>query len=184
MKKEHSTEVETKSQDIIFRINRNTILTLAIVTALLVLSYSFGKAQNNSNNLPSPAIKAIPLTTPSPTSSPKTVKPALKVQNSPQPTKTLERKKVSISLTDSAYGGTYYCFEDNVNLLSQKDNEIRTSIKSFDLCVQTENFNESVCKSSGKTDCINAWWDKCAPLSQQTEKARAELASLIKTHCP
>ena len=105
--------------------------------------------------------EATPIFTPIPTQVPKTnTRTVQKTNANNTPTPTTERKKVPIYLDDAGgiTKGTFYCYEDKVNYLSNQQNLIRIKQSASDSCISQAKFEIEQCTTK-----------ECKPLTDLNE---------------
>lgn len=186
--KEFKTKKESDQHELSCSKNKkqNNNLLVFIIFGLLLLSigYLYGKNQELEKNskkndyVPTPTSQSITPTT----------KPTIKkVPNSNQvkPTNTPipERKKVTVSISEVTLSGTYYCYEDKANILTQKQTDLNNLHKIFDICGSNLSYKISQCNyNDPSSNCPNG--TECNDKLNDIEKAREELRNLIKSNCP
>jgi hypothetical protein len=136
----------------------------------------------------------------SPTSKP-TIKTEVKVIEKkantpslkPSPVPTRMPKKVEYTTTEGITDGTYYCFEDKVNEISRKEQEIEMQEGIADTCTSieqskakrcSENCTESEDIAKCVEDCYAVVTEKCLPKHELVGDLREELHKMLGKYCP
>jgi len=89
--------------------------------------------------------------------------------------------------------GTFYCYSDKVNYLSDLQNQIRIYQTSADSCnwgakMETNNCT-SICANSDSSstcisDCVKTAYSKCNDQNNKVGDLRKKLYSDVHTYCP
>lgn len=191
----------TKPGKIVIEINKNTLLTLAVVTVLILLTYTAGKAnglkeQQAATIKPSPTVITTTSPIPTPTSTPvKTNYQKPVATPIPTPTPKPERKKVSYTTKEASFNGTYFCYEDRVNELSRQEQTIQVKDAYADSCMAGQQTAYSTCTNNqcigmegDAMPCINnckaTTLDTCLSKANDAGSEREKLTRLIREICP
>ena len=207
--KKTSDKPEQKSQDIVFRINRNTILTLLLSFVGILLAFNVVKANyltaRTSTPSPTPVQTPKPTSTNTPTPTPmpaqKRVVPTNNPTNTPAPTPTPQPvvQKVQYTVTQGYTTGNFYCFASSINTLPDLENQVRYRDTMYQSCTKLAQANYQSC--TGKCPTPNAdeimttyitCLEACAPLKIGTcnseydnlQKAKGNLSDQVHKICP
>jgi len=186
--------------------NTKKILLASLVVMLMFSAYLVGKIQTLSTTIQpqknsqveSVKTELTPTFTPIPTPVPKTnTKTIQKVSASNTPSPTVERKKVPIYLDDAGgiTKGTFYCYEDKVNYLSNQQNLIRIKDMAVESCTSQAKFEGDGCVTrnckpltdinefSSCTDkCYKEAYSKCN--SSEIGQLREQFFKEVQQFCP
>ena len=163
---------------------------------LVATAYLFGKVQTlTSIKIPqqSPQVEAVTTeVTPVPTT--KTI--VVYKTQAPAPTQAPERKKVSVYIDDSGgiTRGTFYCYEDEVNYLSDLQNKIRLGQLAHETCTANAQFEGKSCSDTNCnsltditeiTNCIKKCSDDAfAKCNSDLGNLRFQLNGDVHKYCP
>lgn len=156
MKKAPNEKDQQKSQDIVLKINRNTILVLLLSFVGILLAFNVVKANylTTSKLVASPSPIQTPKPTPTPTSTPTTttkkITPTNKPTNTPAPTPTPQpvAQKVQYTVTQGYTTGNFYCYSNSVNTLPNLENQVRLKTSELESCNSLSKANHQICMNS------------------------------------
>lgn len=173
--------------------NINKYLLVSTVCLLIITAFLVGRIQTKSAQ---PQVESAQTTLQTATPTPAvTNKPAVQKAAPAKPTPTPERKKVSITLNDGGgfTKGTFYCYEDKVNELSNLQNDIRIYQIDADSCNFAEQSKAKDCSSSCSTQpdiaaCVDNCYANalpaCSDKNTKVGDLRKELYNKVQQYCP
>jgi peptidoglycan hydrolase-like protein with peptidoglycan-binding domain len=106
-----------------------------------------------------------------------------------------DSKKVLVNVTDAAYAGSYYCYEDKANEITRIQNLLNLRYKLAESCFANAKIKLNDCLEKCKSDPdFYSCSDKCYPESGAKEcgdsyendltNYRNQLGSMLRQYCP
>lgn len=198
---------DQKSQDIVLRINRNTILVLLLSFVGILLTFNIVKANFLATRIstPSPVQTPKPTPTSTPTSTPTTTKkiiPTHKPINTPAPSPTPQpvAQKVQYTVTQGYTTGNFYCYSNSVNTLPNLENQVRLKTSELESCDSLSKANHQICMNgctltgtniedttayqSCLSSCTSANSGACNSQYDSLQGAKGILSDQIHKICP
>jgi len=165
----------------------NKYLVSSLFILLLAVVHLFGRVQTLSEQTKNTQNQVLPakieLTT-NPTFIPTSKPRVVNKTQPPTPTRSPERKKVTVTITEVGLAGTYYCYENKANELVQKQVALNTLHKTAEFCADNARVKINECVNNNSSADCSSYGDECVEKFNTVMSAQDELRKLIKSYCP